>query len=724
MAAQLSESNLTAVLDAVGDDVESRMRFLQTLATSRIWLLTNLQWDGNGRPPQGMQPAFVSDGPNLQQGMLAAFTDRIHAERYAAGAANGSSFVHPLEAGTAWAFLGLPAEMGVMINPNSQKAFRIPPDIAAELRRSLKRAIDAKPPTAPADAPTKQVPAGNYEPQLLKIQNAIEIGDIETAEAGIEDLIAAGAPREYVLSSKALVAKYRSDYAGALALFEEALKLTSDRSLAGEFWWLAAHTHKEAKDIASAEQAFRNAMDCEPGNSSYVVDLARLYSDERETEKAITVLKDAVKRDPSDPGPAIFMGNVLMEANRHEEGLAAIDAAIAQHPTAAGAHFNRGICLQMLGRIGEAQQAYEKALTLDPSLDGHQQYVNLRKMADGPVPASDIYLKLLLRRAGDDMPVSSRIDSHFALAKIYDSAGDSDRAFDHLHKANALKRSTMRWSLEEARAEFAKIWKLFDPAFIERCRGLAPSDMDPIFILGMPRSGTTLMEQILAAHSHVNAGGEMTHLAAAADVFLKKWAERSAIAADQDAELAADLQAIVQSFDARTKRLQAPGKRITDKMPGNFLHLGFIYLLFPKASVIHCQRNAVDTCLSCYERLFSKGLGFSYDFGDLAGYYHLYLKTMQHWRQVLPEQFILDMRYEEMVADQETQVRRALQFCGLEFEEGCMNFHEVKRAVTTASSLQVRQPLYKSSVNRWRKYGDRLAPLFEALGPEVTGPID
>ena len=564
-----------------------------------------------------------------------------------------------------------------------------------------------------------------YEPQLLKIQNALEVGDIKTAEIGIEELVAAGAPPAYILSSKALIAKRQSDHLTALALLEEAIKLSSTKKLVGEFWWLTAQTHKDANQFAEAEQAFMTAINCEPENIGYVVDLARLYSEEGEIERALALLKDAVNRHPMDPTPAIFIGNVLIEANRYDEALAAFDAAIARYPNIAGSYFNRGVCLQMLGRGDEAQQAYENALTLDPSLDGHQQYANLRRANNHPMLASSSYLKLLQRRTDEDMPLSSRIDSHFALARIYESAGSTDLAFDHLRKANVLKRSTLGWSLEKAKIEFEQIWKLFSPEFIDRCRNLAPSNFDPIFVLGMPRSGTTLTEQILAAHSHVNPGGEMIHLDTSATLFLKKWGNSPTIGSAQDAELAADLKVIGDTFAARTKHLQISEKnRITDKMPSNFLHIGFIYLLFPKASVIHCRRNAVDTCLSCYERLFSQGVGFSYDFGDLAGYYRLYVKTMKHWRQVLPVDFILDVQYEEMVANQDEQVHRLLEFCDLAFEEDCMNFYNVKRAVTTASSIQVRQPLYNSSVNRWRKYGTKLQPLLDALGPELVGPVD
>ena len=213
----------------------------------------------------------------------------------------------------------------------------------------------------------------------------------------------------------------------------------------------------------------------------------------------------------------------------------------------------------------------------------------------------------------------------------------------------------------------------------------------------------------------------MIYLAELGDAFIKTWAGATGAAGDRRAELVQALQQVTGRLMERTHRLQVPGKRFTDKMPGNYLHIGLIYLLFPNASVIHCRRNPIDTCLSIYERLFTKGLLFGYDTHELGQYYNLYLRMMRHWRSTLPEDFILDVQYEEVVTEPEQQIRRLLAFCHLEFEEACLEFHKVKRSVTTASTLQVRQPMYRTSVNRWEKYGDRLKPLIEALGPGVTG---
>lgn len=726
MAAEMTGSTLTDALYSVSDDVEGRMNFVQTFLRSRGWVLTDMVWDGRSQPARGMRLAFVSDGGNQQQPMLAVFTDRKHASDYVASVPAGANpFTNVAEVEVAWAMLGVPVQAGVMINPNTPRCFRISPQAAAELTEGVKRSLAARAERQSlkaAETPSQPQAPGEFDGLLLKIQNAVEVHDIATAEQGTRELEAAGAPEAYVLCSQGLVAKCKRDYPTAVALVERAIPLTLHKQMEGEFWWFLAQILQESLRYPEAERAYNKAIECEPGRFGYSLDLARLYSTEmRETDKALALLHEVVRRFPDEPGPAIFVSNVLAEAGRHEEAVTEIDKVIARHPTVAGAHFNRATYLQMLGRIDEAKVTYERALTLDPALDGHQQYVNLRK-SDSGAAASEIYLKLLERRAQEDFPMSSRIDSEFALAKLYESSGDMDRSFEHLQKANALKRSTIAWNADDASREFDKMIRLFTPEFIARYRGRVATDAAPIFVLGMPRSGTTLTEQILAGHSKVNAGGELTHLSSAADTFLKKWAEADVNGADQEAELMADMREVGAAFIRHTESLQISGKRITDKMPGNFLHIGFIYLLFPSASVVHCHRNPIDNCLSCYERLFSRGVGFSYSMQDVATYYHLYRKVMAHWRKVLPKDFIHDVEYEQMVDDNENQVRRLLAFCGLDFEEACLNFHEVKRAVTTASSLQVRKPLYKTSVARWKKYGDRLKPLIDALGPELTGP--
>ncbi len=722
MAAEMNPRSLDETLRTASDDLDGRLRVIQTLAHSRVHIVTDKPWDGRSLPDRSMRIAMVSDGANQQQAMTAVFSSRGQADGYLASLAGVQHpFHHIAEVQMTWVLLGIPGGVGIMLNPNVPPSFRIAPEVAGELRRSAEAGFAAA--QAARNAPVQQPPLSEepINPLVLKVQQAIEVGDIEAAERGIEELAKSGINEEYVLSSKALVAKYRSDFPAALDLLKRAIAITRDPRLAAEFWWVVAQVCEESRDLDQAEHAYQQAHQNDPRNVSYEMDLARFKAAQFKVEEALQMLHDLMRRHPADSAPAVFLGNVLMDAGRHEEGLKALDEAVTRFPQAAGAHFNRGVCLQMLGRVDEARTAIEKALMLDPALDGHQQYANLRKATKDDVKPGSVYLQLLQHRAGEDMPMSSRIDSNFALSKLYDAVGDLDRSFEHLKQANALKRSTLKWKIEDTYKDVERLIGHLDSSFIKRYRGKAASELAPIFVLGMPRSGTTLSEQILAAHSKVTPGGELIYLSSAVERAANAWEQEGDGVFKDEARITEDLKNIAARYEDLTRPLQVAGTRFTDKMPGNFLNIGYIYLLFPNAKVIHCRRNPVDNCLSCYERLFSKGLLFSYDMQDLAAYYKYYLKIMQTWRKILPKGFILDVDYEQVVADSEQQIRRMLDFCGLDFEQACMNFHEVKRTVTTASSLQVRQPLYKSSVARWKKYGDRLAPLVEALGPELTG---
>lgn len=722
MAAEISPVNLEDALKSSNDDLASRSRIIQALVGSTVYILVDKAWDGRSKPDKDLRFAIVSDGSNQQQAMLAVFSNHQHCMQYLRSIESVSHpFKHTVMAPMTWLLSGITPGTGIMVNPNSTPAFRILPALVQELRTNLQ----ANPPPAQnADGRKSSSPIEPEAPSnpiVLKIQEAIGIGDIETAEKEIVNLANSGIDEEYVLSSKALIAKYRSEYPLALELLEQARQTTRNTILRGEFWWLSAQIHEEAEDETQAESAYRQACACEPDNIKYIMDLARFKSKQFQVEPALEILQQAIDKEPSNPTPLIFRGSILMEAGRHEQALTAFDKAAAEHPDAAGAHFNRAACLQMLGRIDDARAAYERALTLDPSLDGHSQYVTLRKAYKDQNPLSDVYVQLLERRAAEGMPTSTRIDSNFALAKLYDMAGNPDRAFDYLETANALKRSTIKWTMADIREDIDETNTFFDKQFIENFRGTVDSELAPIFIVGMPRSGTTLTEQILAAHSLVNPGGELTFLGNSTMKFVAEWLDKKDTLLENKSAVIKGLQDIADSYTRLTEYLQLPGKRFTDKMPGNYLNVGFIYLLFPNARVIHCHRNPIDNCLSCYERLFPKGLNFSYDLRELGEYYRAYLETMRLWQKILPKDFILNLEYEQVVADPENQIRRILDFCGLEFEEACMNFHEVERTVTTASSLQVRQPLYKSSVQRWKKYGGRLGPLLESLGPELTG---
>jgi hypothetical protein len=313
-----------------------------------------------------------------------------------------------------------------------------------------------------------------------------------------------------------------------------------------------------------------------------------------------------------------------------------------------------------------------------------------------------------------------RYDARFSLYKIYDELGNYPQAFENLRIGNELKRSDLEFSLERQQEFFAKIIALFTPSFMGRFHKRQKSTARPIFIVGMPRSGTTLMEQMLAGHQEIFGAGELSIMQIVAMDMGSVWSARGDRFPGTDEELLGDFLKAVERYDRLTGHLPHGTRRLTDKMPQNFVFAGLIDLMFDDYTIIHCRRNPIATGFSCYEHLFNKdNMPFSYDLGDIAGYYKLYAALMEHWHKVMPGK-ILDVNYEDVVADQEGQLRRVLAHCGLEFDPACLDFHTLDRPVQTASGAQVRQPLYGSAVEKWRRYETYLQPLIKNLGDLAT----
>jgi hypothetical protein len=266
---------------------------------------------------------------------------------------------------------------------------------------------------------------------------------------------------------------------------------------------------------------------------------------------------------------------------------------------------------------------------------------------------------------------------------------------------------------------FDEIKQAFSAENIERLSGEGVSDSTPIFVLGMPRSGTTLTEQIIASHPDVYGAGELHYLLEISQRAVAGAAFPSNLR-QLDREL---LTAWGQEYLSALKRHAPEAARITDKMPQNFQMLGLIHLMLPNAKIIHVKRNPVDTCLSCFTMHFAaKSVKYSYDLTELAHFYVGYAELMEHWRNVLPENAFLEVQYEDVIQDVEGQARRLIDYCGLEWDNACIAFHENKRVVRTASVAQVRKPVYKSSVERWRRYEKHLGPLLDALGDLIAKP--
>ena len=313
------------------------------------------------------------------------------------------------------------------------------------------------------------------------------------------------------------------------------------------------------------------------------------------------------------------------------------------------------------------------------------------------------------------LPPEKMVYIHFALGKALEDVGDYRRAFEHFRQGNALKRHATRFDEAASCRDFTQIAETFDADVLRRLFGLGDPSPTPIFVVGMPRSGSTLVEQILASHPQVHAAGELDSLSRVVHAASTAGSAPAPAAEPSNALAAEPLRQVGQAYLASLPAVADGKTRIVDKAPGNFFHVGLIHLALPNARIIHTTRSPLDTCVSCFTRLFSDGQDYSYDLAELGRYYCRYEKLMAHWRSILPPGAMLDVEYEKVVDDLEGQARRLVEFCGLAWDAACLNFHQTNRPVATASSVQVRRPLYRTSLDRWRRYEAWLEPLLAEL---------
>ena len=427
-------------------------------------------------------------------------------------------------------------------------------------------------------------------------------------------------------------------------------------------------------------------------------------------EEAVKHYRNALAEQPDCPAALNNLGNSLDALVRPAESLEAFEKLLVLEPNNAWAYFSAGNAYRILGRLDDARRFYERAVALAPGVAAfHRTLVEAKRFREND-PQLAVMEDLAQRIAS--LPEKEQIELHFALAKAYDDIGRHGPAFEHLQSGNALKRRMIAYDETAQLGVLRHTEEAFTSELIAARRGLGnPSDR-PIFIVGMPRSGTTLVEQMLASHPRVFGAGELLHmldLVSAGQAGARFPFDIASLSGEQ-------LRQFGSLYVARLGSLAPLADRITDKLPANFSVAGLIHLALPHAHIIHVRRDPVDTCFSCYTNLFSRGFEFTYDLGELGRHYRAYESLMEHWRRVLPEGAMLEVQYEDLVADFEAQARRILAYCGLEWDEHCLSFHKTERAVRTASAGQVRRPLFSSSVGRWRPYKEQLRPLLDALG--------
>ena len=410
------------------------------------------------------------------------------------------------------------------------------------------------------------------------------------------------------------------------------------------------------------------------------------------------------------------LGLVLQELGKHDEAVAHHRRALRLMPNHPDAQNNLGVVLQQMGDFAGAEKAFRAVLCRHPH---HAEALwNLASLLRGKLPAADLAV-LEKRLTEANLNKVDRSKLLFGLAQVYDAKREYDKAAARLREGNSLEAALRRqggrdYNIAENLRFVDKLIATFSPAFFERTRGFGLETERPVFIVGLPRSATTLIEQILAAHSQVFGAGE-TQLAREAFLTLGTPPnENNAFAALPGLQPDV-IRRLAQRHLDELSTLNGTAARVVDKMPGNYVYLGLLATMFPRAKFIHCRRDLRDVAVSCWMTRF-RDVRWTNDPEHIVACFRDYQRLMEHWRAVLPVS-VLEVNYEETVADLPGVARRLVEWCGLDWEPACLNFHEGKQPINTASFLQVRQPIYSNSVARWRNYERDLGPMFAALEP-------
>lgn len=480
-----------------------------------------------------------------------------------------------------------------------------------------------------------------------------------------------------------------------------------------------------------AEALLEKALSLAPDFFGALLDLGRLRKDQDRYGEALDCFDRALVLEADNAQAHYLRGATLAPAAFTEEAIAAYRRCLELKPGHIGALLGLGHALKAMGHYQEAVDSYNACIRERPDLgETYWSLANLKTYR-----FDDATVARMERRAGlesddtapgtavadaprdpdgADLPAQSRVNFLFALGKAHEDRGNFERAWSYYSAGNSRQRAQVAYDPVQTEATNDRLIEVFCAEFLESRRGVGYPDPAPIFVVGLPRSGSTLLEQILASHSQVEGTSELPYLgrlASRLDRGRIRYPEavRGLEARDFDALGKAYLEQA-----QRHRRSNAP--RFIDKMPNNFPSIGLLSLILPNAKIIDARRHPLDACLSCYRQLFAKGQAFTYDLTEIGEYYLQYQRMMDHWASVLPGR-VLTVQYEEVVADLPAQTRRLLEFCGLEWEEACLTFYKSDRPVRTPSSEQVRQPIYDHSIGHWRRYASHLDELVAVIEP-------
>ncbi|MEO1310980.1 MAG: sulfotransferase [Pseudomonadota bacterium] len=506
----------------------------------------------------------------------------------------------------------------------------------------------------------------------------------------------------------------------------------------------AAVKAHQAGDVAAAEKGYRAVLERAPHQPDALNLLGVIRAERQELDAALDYLEAAARRRPKDPNILNNLGHATLRARQHERAIDALERAVALKPDFIEAYGNLVQALRASGQSWRAEAAIRLMRGVkDGSVLADMEEARLRTDVGDRDAASDVLRRLLgarpdhgaawqllstLRkwRAGDPEidALLKQIDAAeaapqrlkpmcYAAGKIFDDLGEYDRAFSFFERANAQDKDVV-YDHQATLKAHDDIRRAIDLAFYEERADWGSPSRRPVFIVGMPRSGTTLTEQILASHPDVHGGGELEYVAnVRSDLALMVPKEETYPRALRSLTKPG-AEALAWRYLARLESLDRIKARVTDKMPHNFIALGLLALIFPQASFIHCVRHPFDTCFSCWQRDFAASHAYNRSLRDLGRYYQAYRELMEFYEEVLPLS-IFTADYDALVADQTERSRALVAHAGLDWSDTVLDFHKTERRVATPSNMQVRQPLYATSSHRWRNYEKHLGPLFETI---------
>lgn len=543
------------------------------------------------------------------------------------------------------------------------------------------------------------------------------------------------------------------DNEGAIAAYQDALTY---REIYPEAYNNLGTLLQQDNKIQEAEHALRKAISQNPRYIEAYNNLATILASQKKEVDALRLLGDALKFAPKNPQTLLItakiqmrrnnhaaaeqaarlalqeqpenaealtvLGQVLHETDRYEEAITVLERALKANPKSAEALNFYGVALKSVGRLDEARDHIMKALKLNSGMWGG--YANLNDLVDFSKGEGEQLFNQMdaIFQSAKNTEADPFLPLHFAYGKALEDRGEHERALKHYITGGKMKRAQLEYNEAETFSFFDMIREAFPKEFFENRKYPGLDDDRPVFIIGMPRSGSTLVEQILSSHPEVYGAGEVKYLSRALGQLRDRFPSLPKFPQMMEKITPGQLDIMAKKYLDALSAGAGDAKKITDKLLTNYFFVGLIHTLYPNAKFVNTQRDPVDTCLSGFTKLFKDDMPHSYDLAELGRYYSKYRELMEHWQKVLPKGVLTTVQYEDVVANTEKEAKALIEFIGLDWDPKCVDFHKSDRPVKTASVAQVRKPIYNTSVKRWKKYGDGLQPLIDAIeGKTTTG---